>query len=264
MKTEDHIDAIVAYWHRERPDLDVSPVEVVGRLGRVVEHVDRALDAKFAEFEISKADWDVMAALLRVGKPYRMMQRDLMRKLCRTSGSMSLRIDALVLDGLVTREQDTDDRRSTFVVLTREGIAKIEAVLPEHLANQARLLHGLTATERAQLAALLKKWMSALDSEAVEAGNLPLGLSVLTPRASASKRRAVGLPDIPGLLIATVEADSLAEKAGLRKGDLITAVDATKIDTIGSLLRAMRRPRPKHKHVHLLRGAEVLLIEVQS
>jgi DNA-binding MarR family transcriptional regulator len=75
----------------------------------------------------------VLVALRRNGKPYELTQRELMRSLFRTSGSMSLRIDFLEKQGLVERRPDKDDRRSVFVRLTGKGEELLEAVIPEHL-----------------------------------------------------------------------------------------------------------------------------------
>src|SRR5882724_3275148 len=99
--SKDHIDTVIAQWKRERPEYDLAPVEIIGRAGRIMAYVDRALEAKFEEFGISRAAFDVLATLRRNGPPYKMTQRELMRSLLRTSGSMSLRIDALESEGLV-------------------------------------------------------------------------------------------------------------------------------------------------------------------
>jgi hypothetical protein len=42
----DHGDRVVQQWKSERPDYDLAPVEIIGRAGRIMEHVDRALEAK--------------------------------------------------------------------------------------------------------------------------------------------------------------------------------------------------------------------------
>src|ERR1035438_2462487 len=121
MQMQDHIDRVVAQWKEQGLEFDLGPVGIIGRAGRIMEYVDRALEAKFEEFGISRATFDVLAALRRNGPPFRLGQRELMRRLLRTSGSMSLRIDALERERLVTRQQDPDDRRSIFVTLTSKG-----------------------------------------------------------------------------------------------------------------------------------------------
>ncbi len=111
-----------------------------------MEHIDCALEAKFEEFQISRASFDVLAALRRSGggggqgKPYKLTQRDLMRSLFRTSGSMSLRIDSLQKQRLVERSPDNEDRRSVFVTLTPKGVDLLETVIPEHLENENSLV----------------------------------------------------------------------------------------------------------------------------
>ena len=38
----DEVDELVEAWARERPDLDVAPVEVFSRIGRLARHLDLA------------------------------------------------------------------------------------------------------------------------------------------------------------------------------------------------------------------------------
>ena len=98
MTEPDHIDRLVWKWSKERPDYDLAPVQIIGRIGRIFEYIDRALETKFAEFDVSRASFDVLATLKRSGPPYRLSQRELMKNLLRTSGSMSIRIDAMERD----------------------------------------------------------------------------------------------------------------------------------------------------------------------
>ena len=262
VRRQDHIDTLVAKWKRERPDLDLTPVEIIGRAGRVMEYVDRSLETKFEEFGTSRASFDVLATLRRNGPPYKMTQRDLMRSLLRTSGSISLRIDALEQEGLVGRQQDSDDRRSVFVILTAKGSRLLEAIIPEHLANEASLLAGLSATERADLATLLRKWLGCLEENVAEGRQLYLGMTLLHPRPSLMKRRAVGLPDVPGLLIHAVESGSTAEECGFRKGDLMCAIPDEQVTSLMELRKALNRQRPRVKQFRLLRGTEPVLLNL--
>jgi DNA-binding MarR family transcriptional regulator len=138
----DHIDKLVAKWGKERPVYDLGPVHIIGRIGRITEHIDRALEEKFEEFGISRATFDVLATLRRAGPPYTLTQRELMKNLLRTSGSVSVRIDAMEKERLVKRDADPRDRRSTLVSITSEGIALVEAIVPHHLANEERFGTG--------------------------------------------------------------------------------------------------------------------------
>ena len=252
----DHVDRVVQQWKAEKPDYDLAPVEIIGRAGRIMEHVDRALEAKFEEFQISRASFDVLAALRRSGKPYKLTQRDLMRSLFRTSGSMSLRIDSLQRQGLVVRSPDKEDRRSVFVTLTPQGVELLETVIPEHLENESSLVAGLNRTERTQLITLLRKWLVSLEDEVAHGRQLYLGMTLLNSRASTKMRRAVGLPDVPGLLVNKVAAGSRAEELGFRKGDLVTAIERQAVTSLVDLRKIMNRSDPKIKKVQVIRGVE--------
>jgi DNA-binding MarR family transcriptional regulator len=260
----DHIDRLVLKWGKERPEYDLAPVQIIGRVGRIFEYIDRALEAKFEEFGISRATFDVLATLKRTGTPYCLSQRELMRNLLRTSGSMSVRIDAMERQGLVTREADTDDRRATAVTITRKGINLLERVIPEHLLNEERLLAGLTAQDRRQLIRLLRKWNRALESNSDNQRYVHYGMVVLDPRASLQRRRAAGLRDVPGILVHAVEPGGPADEAGIRRGDLIVAINEVAIDSHASLRRAWNSDSRPTGTVKIIRGAETLKVSLTA
>jgi DNA-binding MarR family transcriptional regulator len=260
----DHVDRVVQPWKAERPDYDLAPVEIIGRAGRIMEHVDRALEAKFEEFQISRASFDVLAALRRSGKPYKLTQRDLMRSLFRTSGSMSLRIDALQKLGLVKRSPDNEDRRSVFVTLTAKGVDLLETVIPAHLENESSLVAGLSKTERTQLIGLLRKWLVSLEEEVAHGRQLYLGMTLLDSRASTKMRRTVGLPDIPGLLVNKIAAGSRAEELGFRKGDLVISVERQAVTSLVDLRKILNHSEPRTKKVRVVRGVETVEFKLTS
>ena len=257
---QDHVDTVIAAWKSERPDYDLAPVEIIGRVARIMEYVDRALEAKFQEFGISRATFDVLATLRRGGKPYRMTQRELMRRLLRTSGSMSLRIDALEREGFVSRLPDKEDRRSVFVALAPKGLSLLEKVIPEHLANETALLAGISKAERDQMKSLLHKWLTFLEANALQGSQLQLGITLLDPHTSLAKRRAVGLPDVPGILVHRIEPGSWAEDAGLRKGDLICAVEGRGVGSIAELRSSLNKSKPRARRLRVMRGSDSIEI----
>jgi DNA-binding MarR family transcriptional regulator len=264
MNKPDHIDRLVSKWAKERPDYDLAPVQIIGRIGRIFEYVDRAIEAKFEEFGITRATFDVLATLKRTGTPYRLSQRELMTNLLRTSGSMSVRIDAMERQGLVTREPDSEDRRATLVAITEKGIDLLDKVIPEHLLNEERLLSGLTAHDRSQLIRLLRKWNFALEANSENQRYLHCGMVVLDPRASLQRRRAAGLPDVQGILVHAVEPGGLADDAGIRRGDLIVAVNDFAIDSQTGLRRALNNPSLPTRTLKILRGAEALAVDLSA
>jgi DNA-binding MarR family transcriptional regulator len=161
----DHVDRVRAQWARERPDLDTQPVAVIARLGRAARFVDQGLAEFFAEHDLSRADWDVLASLRRSGPPYSLSPTSLYRGLMRTSGAMSQRLESLERKGLIERALDPADRRGVVVKLTAKGRRLVDDVAAEHLANERRLLAPLSRTELNDLATLLKKLLLAYERE---------------------------------------------------------------------------------------------------
>jgi serine protease Do len=68
-----------------------------------------------------------------------------------------------------------------------------------------------------------------------------LGAALVPERAARRIRQAAGLPDRDGLLVGAVADDSPAQRAGLRRGDLISSVDGQPVDEPEALVDALRR-----------------------
>jgi DNA-binding MarR family transcriptional regulator len=264
VEKKDHIDSIIAKWKREKPEYDLAPVEVIGRMGRIMEYVDRALEAKFQEFSLSRASFDVLATLRREGPPYALSQRGLVKSLLRTSGSMSIRIDAMEREGLVRRNSQAEDRRASIVSLTEKGLKLLEQIVPEHLLNETSLLAGLDQPARKELIFLLRRWLVSLEENSQEQTLLRLGIIVVSPHVALQRRRAAGLPDKPGVLVHAVEPGSLGDDAGFRKGDLIVGVGSQDTESFMTLRKALNEPKAKTQVVRVLRGAEPLQLAICS
>ncbi len=159
----DPVDRILVQWQQERPDLDVSPMAVIGRLGRLAKHLERALQETFAEYNLNPGEFDVLATLRRSGQPYQLSPTELFNMLMVTSGTMTHRIDQLERVELVKRIPDPDDRRGTIIVLTDQGFRLIDAAVTAHVAKQHRLLKELEAAEREALVELLRKLLGTFE-----------------------------------------------------------------------------------------------------
>ncbi|WP_190210544.1 MarR family winged helix-turn-helix transcriptional regulator [Kitasatospora indigofera] len=158
----DHVDKLLEQWHRERPDLDVSPMAVIGRLKRLTRLIEADLRRTFAEHGLDPASFDVLATLRRSGPPYRLTPAELMRTSMVTSGAVTQRLDRLEARGLVARTPSESDGRVVHVALTADGHALIDQALPDHVATEHRLLAGLTAPRRADLADTLRDLLESL------------------------------------------------------------------------------------------------------
>jgi DNA-binding MarR family transcriptional regulator len=152
----DEVDRLVAAWRRERPDLDVRPLEVLSRVTRLARHLDRARRTAFAEHALEPWEFDVLSALRRAGEPYQLSPGQLLTQTLVTSGTMTNRIDRLAARELVVRGPDPADRRGVLVRLTDAGRELADAALAGLLKNERDLLAALPADQLGTLADLLR------------------------------------------------------------------------------------------------------------
>jgi DNA-binding MarR family transcriptional regulator len=163
----DAIDRIAEQWARERPDLDVSPIDIIGRISRLSGLLEKSIEETFASFGLGRGGFDVLAALRRAGEPYRLSPTELYNSLLISSGAMTNRIDRLEQIGLVERTPDPGDRRGVSVGLTPKGKKLIDVAAERHYTNERKLLRGLSADERDTLSQLLRKLLSDCESAPV-------------------------------------------------------------------------------------------------
>jgi DNA-binding MarR family transcriptional regulator len=161
----DHIDMIEQAWGRERPDLDVAPLVLLGRLLRAATLADERLGQGLAGHGLRPGWFDLLAALRRAGDPFELNPSQLMSATMLSSGGMTKRLDRLAEAGLIERRPDPTDRRGTLVRLTRRGRTAIDEALPVHLQNEERLLTRLTTVERGRLDGLLRKLLVDLEDD---------------------------------------------------------------------------------------------------
>lgn len=157
MPERDGVDAIIEQWRRERPELDHAPIGIVGRLSRVAREIEARLEPVYRDHGLEPGWHDVLATLRRQGPPYQLRPSDFTGSLMLTSSGATKRLDRLERAGLVERAPDPDDRRGVIITLTEAGHELIDRVTEAHMANEARLLEGLSPAERDRLAALLRK-----------------------------------------------------------------------------------------------------------
>jgi DNA-binding MarR family transcriptional regulator len=152
----DEVDRLVEAWGRERPDLDLRPMEVLSRVTRLSHHLDRARRQAFTEHDIESWEFDVLAALRRAGAPYELSPGRLLKETLVTSGTMTNRVDRLAARGLVERLPDPHDRRGVLVRLTGPGRSAVDGAMEELLGRERTLLSGLDAADQRRLAGLLR------------------------------------------------------------------------------------------------------------
>jgi DNA-binding MarR family transcriptional regulator len=162
-QARDAVDRITSQWRQERPDLDPTPMGVIGRVSRIAALVQRELDRVFGQHGLAGGDFDVLATLRRAGSPYRLTPGALSRSTMVTTGGMTKRLDRLEAMGVIRREPDPHDRRGKLIALTDSGRTLIDTVVEAHLRNEERLLASLSPAKRGQLVRLLRELLLTLE-----------------------------------------------------------------------------------------------------
>lgn len=151
----DGVDLIIEQWQRVRPELDSSPIGVVGRISRLAREIEARLEPVYREHGLEPGWHDVLATLRRSGGTLR--PTDLTNASMLTSSGTTKRLDRLEAAGLIARAPDPADRRGTLIGLTDDGRRLIDELTPAHLDNERRILGALSEAERRALADLLRK-----------------------------------------------------------------------------------------------------------
>jgi DNA-binding MarR family transcriptional regulator len=152
---QDGVDLIIEQWARERPELDSSPIGVVGRISRLAREIEDRLEPVYRDHGLEPGWHDVLATLRRSGGTLR--PTDLTNASMLTSSGTTKRLDKLESAGLIARTADPGDRRGTLTSLTAAGRRLIDELTPAHLDNERRILGGLSEADQRRLADLLRK-----------------------------------------------------------------------------------------------------------
>ncbi|MCU1644181.1 MAG: hypothetical protein JWN03_4456 [Nocardia sp.] len=251
------MDRLLAGLTLLRPELDHSPVAVVQRLGRVRRIIEAEVEAGFAEFGLTGSDYVALATLRLDDRSDGVSQRYLMRELGLTSGTISVRVDRLVEQGLVTRSPDPADKRNTLVALTAVGRELFDRVTPAHLSIEDRLLAALDPEQREVLETILRRLLVSFEGSVPDDEFPRLGMVLAPAHIAVQMRRAVGLPEFTGLLVREVEPDSRAERAGIRTGDVLLRAGDRDLRSIAALHMALGAATAAGAlHISLVRGVD--------
>ena len=158
---EDAIDRLVVQWEKECPNLDVSAMQVIGRILRLGNKFEAEANRELKKYNLKYTDFDIIATLRRSGKPYKLTPSQLCESVILTSGAMTTALDRLEKAGLVQRQQELTDKRVRSAALTPMGVNLAEKAAVERSRLAGEELTSLSLDERNQLGQLLKKLISA-------------------------------------------------------------------------------------------------------
>jgi DNA-binding MarR family transcriptional regulator len=151
----DRVDELVAAWQAEFPAALGPTSELAKRVLTLAAELDAATRRELPAFGLTVAEFDVLVALRRSGKPYRLTPNALSRSLLLSTGGTSNVVNRLAGRGLVRRTSHPDDARSTLIQLTADGRRLAErAVLANTAAHEAVFDGAPLAVTRAATDAL--------------------------------------------------------------------------------------------------------------
>ncbi len=162
-KDKDLIDALIADWNRERPDLNVDAMQIVGRVMKLGKIFENRASLALKENGIYYTDLDVLATLRRSGKPYQLTPKQLMESVVITSGAMTALLNRLTKLELIYRAADENDGRISLAGLTEKGKKIIDEAIKKRFDEAKNSIQILNKKEQEDLSILLKKLLIELD-----------------------------------------------------------------------------------------------------
>jgi DNA-binding MarR family transcriptional regulator len=156
----DAVDRLIAKWRETRPDLDPSPLEVVGRIIVLAQHLERSVEVALERHGLTLGQFDILATLRRHGKKGGLTPTQLLESVMLSSGGMTARLDALAEAGFVARRQNPTDRRMVVIELTSRGRRLIDNATKTRFIEAKEALPGLSQAEMATLTGLLRRWLA--------------------------------------------------------------------------------------------------------
>jgi MarR family transcriptional regulator, 2-MHQ and catechol-resistance regulon repressor len=133
---------------------EVRALDSYIKLVRAAEAVNARTSQNFTAAGLTVSQFGVLEALHHEGP---LCQRDLARKILKSSGNITMVIDNLEKRGLVQRERGAEDRRFIAVNLTEQGAELIASIFPQQVAGIVTEMEVLTAGEQEELGRLCRK-----------------------------------------------------------------------------------------------------------
>ncbi|MGV9776549.1 MarR family winged helix-turn-helix transcriptional regulator [Streptosporangium sp. NPDC003464] len=158
----DHVDEMMEGWRAELPEAATVQLEIIKRTGRLKALVEETTQAVLGEYGLTYAEFDVLATLRRAGAPYRLKPSRLASRSSLTTGGTSNILQRLTTAGLVEREPDPADGRSSWVRLTPAGARRAEELALATTEAHGELLAGVPQETARALADLLREVLLAL------------------------------------------------------------------------------------------------------
>ncbi|SNT45873.1 DNA-binding transcriptional regulator, MarR family [Streptosporangium subroseum] len=162
MTRRDHVDEMMEGWRAELPEAATVQLEIIKRAGRLKALVEEVTQSVLGEYGLTYAEFDVLATLRRARPGYRLKPSRLASRSSLTTGGTSNILQRLTSAGLVEREPDPADGRSSWVCLTALGAQRAEELALATGEAHKDLLSDVPEDTARALADLLREVLLAL------------------------------------------------------------------------------------------------------
>lgn len=162
MEGEDMVEVFMRAHRQSRPDLDVAPMAVIGRVLRASRILDQRMRTLLATQDMEPWEFDVLASLRRSAPPHRLTAGALVKLMMLSPGALTNRVDRLVARRLVTRDVDPGNRRQVLIGLTDEGRELADRLTGLVAERHGELLAVLSAQDQEILASSLRTLLVSL------------------------------------------------------------------------------------------------------
>lgn len=162
----DVVDEIAEAWQTELPGVTGIGFELSKRAARLSALLTAPVEAELARLGLTKAEYDVLAVLRSTGSPYRLRPSVLAQSLVLTSGGISNVLRRLEAAGLIERDPDPSDARSSWVRLAPRGVQLAETAVRAASAAQGTALRDLPPETAQQAIDALRAVLVALGDAA--------------------------------------------------------------------------------------------------
>ena len=156
----DAVDQLLAAWKDARPDLDPSPLGIVGRVIVLAQHLEKSVATALAEHGITLGQFDILATLRRNGPKGGLTPTQLLGSVMLSSGGMTSRLDTLERSDWIVRHPDPSDRRGVIIELTPKGRKLIDAATATRFDEASKSMPDLIAAERSKFEGMLRMWLA--------------------------------------------------------------------------------------------------------
>ncbi|MFY9781864.1 MAG: MarR family transcriptional regulator [Candidatus Baltobacteraceae bacterium] len=142
--------------HRKRfADFDAPALRALLALRTTAQRVENAVGSWFLDAGLTPQKFGVLIVLHAEGRPISLS--DLRRYLGTTQANVTGLVAGLERDGYIERKASTEDRRVSYVSLSRAGKRIIGSMLPAYFSRNKAAMRALTQSEKRTLVELLAK-----------------------------------------------------------------------------------------------------------